>query len=347
MKHTIRFDYCRPYRAAAIMTARAAVLTPTTHPTDSDASLYAAMRLLSIRWRHAATQLCQHGWQPRGRMLDDEESMAWLLNCRPPFAEVCQKTWFCRMADICPYCYARRIAGLYTKMRHIMQVADDTVTELDLTQDAPPEPVVDAGRAQRAVFLEPGVAATSGLRLLERRHEFNVPLFDNDLCREAAERRQPLHGELSLTEAFPTRSREERAEISARLDACLQALVNSRRALLQIVRPTGAVLYTTVEPWDNCWHFEHRQLFILGPGEDLPESVRLRTIGTVRQYDRVDAKAISTALRRVFAYPQRMLLGDHSMTALYLNSRAGRQMWASTGVARVASNRVVDESDNQ
>ena len=349
MSRAIRFNYVRPYRAAAIMTARAAVLTPTTHPASSDAELYAAMRLLSIRWRVAAQQLYLHGWQPHGRIIREPEDMDWIINCRPPFAEVKQRTPYCQLTSICPYCYARKVANLYDKLRLAMRMTVDEVTEIDLSQDEIPADD-EHGRAQRAVFLDGNTSLTSQYRLIERRHEFNVPLFDTDVCREAASKRVPTHGERTLIEAFTPRTRAEREQIAVRLDSCLRALVANRQLLLKAVRPTGAVLYTSAEPWENCWHFEHRQLFILGPGEDLPEQIRAKTVGVVREYDRVNAKQLSLAIRRTFAYPQRLLLGDHGMTAAYLNARAGRQLWASSGIARVASNRVdvdVTESDHQ
>ncbi len=333
----VKFTYRRPYRAAAIMTAREAVLSPTTRPVSSDRELYDAMNLLAVRWRHAAEQLFEHGWRPHNSPLEEvaRERLRFLLNCRPPFAEVAQQTMFCKQTLICPYCYARRIATLYTNLLGRLNLLDEAPqTEIDLSHEVVNEAEPRRGR-RRTVRLDlDGRQVTAAVRLIERRHEFNVPLLDTPECYEAATRKVPDHGVLTLTDVFQRRPPQQMLAITTRLQGVLAKMCEKRRETVEKIQPLGSVLYTTVEPWERCWHLEHRQLFIVREDYTLPAEVQERTEGVIRTYDNVNAKAVSLAIRRTFAYPQRLLLGDHGLTAAYLNARAGRRMWASTGTMR-------------
>lgn len=335
MTGAIRFKFGGPYRAAAVMAARETVLTPTTRPVSNDHDLIEAVKLLSVRWRHAAEQLFEHGWRlSRATSAElSQERLAFLLNCRPPFLRVEQRTYFCRQSLVCPYCYARRIATLYTNVLRRLNLQDEEIqNEFDLTHEVVH---ASANGRRRTVQLDlSGRQALAAVRLIERRHEFNIPLLDTEECRDAAARKVPLHGERTLNDAFPLRSPQQVAAISARLAAAFAQMVDKRRELIDTVAPLGAVLYTTVEPWDHCWHLEHRQLFVVPQDYSLPADIQTRTEGVIREYDNVNAKAVSLAIRRTFAYPQRLLLGDHSLTAIYLNARNGRRMWASTGTMR-------------
>jgi hypothetical protein len=344
----IRFKHLRPYRASAVMTARAAVLSEMAYPVTDDASLYKACDLLQIRWRHAATELAAHGWHPwAGVAIEDEEmrlkQLERLLNCRPMFTDVLPRTHYCYRTLVCPHCYARRVAGLYSAMMHRLHVRETEVTELDLSSDVADE--LAGGREQRQIAIDMGgEQLTVPYTLVERRHEFNRPILDLPHLQALSNRKVPIVGETELYgRRYERRESAQVAQIAGRLRQRLDGLGEARRRVTLAAAPLGAICYTTVEPWEGCWHFEQRQLYIFAAHTGLPESVRQQTTGRIRTYATVNAKTIALALRRTFAYTPRLLIGDHSLTAIYLNACRGRRMWTTTGIMRGTSNEDFEE----
>lgn len=344
----IKFQLLRPYRAAAVMTARAAVLTEMAFPVTDDESLYKASRVLSVRWRHAATELAVHGWHPWGNVAIEDEAMRAkqldrMLNCRPMFTDVHPRTHYCYRTLVCPNCYARRIAGLYTTMMRRLCVRETELTELDLSADVVDEAI--GGREQRQIAIDMGDNRLDApVTLVERRHEFNRPILDTAMLQRLSDRVAPIVGEEHLRGMrYSRRVPEVAARIAANLRARLDGIRTTRRNALTMAAPLGSVFYTTVEPWEGCWHFEHRQLYVFAAGSGLPESVRQHTDGCVRTYPNVNAKTIALAIRRTFAYTPRLLLGDHSLTAIYLNACKGRRMWTTSGILRGSSNEEFEE----
>jgi len=331
----VTFTPQRVYRSAAMTAARDAVLSEIAYPTPDVDMVPAAMRVASIRWRHAAAQLLRHGWR-YGLIADDtdETRLETLVNCRPAFAEVTPAIGYCHRAHICPYCYARRVAGVYARISAQLQLHRHDVAELDLSGETPLP--ATTRRLSRLIVLDdlPSVPVPP-FRLLERRHEYNRPLFPADPSSVAAAARQvPLCGEKHLPREYALRPPLEIVALTDFMRQHLSELPAARRRLLSQLKPRGAVLSFVVEPWENCWHFEHRQLFVLDAGTEVPEEILRNTRGSIRVHDDVSAKTVSQAIRRTFAYPPRLLIGDHSLTSIFLNACHRLRLWEFYGILR-------------
>jgi len=109
----------------------------------------------------------------------------------------------------------------------------------------------------------------------------------------------------------------------AALSIYLNDAIVKRARVVELVRPTGALLYTTVEyDGKKCsWAFKHRQLFKLRRRQELPAEFKDATKGKITGHIELPPQTIVDICKRVFHYPKLLLEGDPVMTAEILEAR--------------------------
>lgn len=108
------------------------------------------------------------------------------------------------------------------------------------------------------------------------------------------------------------------------------------RTVKQLQRKTrGSACRIVVDPQDNGWRIEMRQLF-LAPAKTRLPMVRLREATTTHREcaDVTDDDAIELALGSFLAYPSGLLTAYIDLTAVYLNAAHNLRLMTGTGLFR-------------
>lgn len=96
-------------------------------------------------WRRRLSQLWGHNWRPR------QSNLAYqcVRNCCPTFAYPNQYPKCCRLADICPFCYARNVLKLWKLLSARLAPRDSSprydLLELQRSRDFPYCPALPGG----------------------------------------------------------------------------------------------------------------------------------------------------------------------------------------------------------
>lgn len=105
-----QFDKARVFSGWAGLTARRAVLRPLFGKAVGRTEVVKQTRNCLFAWRSRVSELSasfaacsrRHDWEQNTR------------NCQPAFVVLPGKSWACAVPTICPFCYARAVAQLWT-----------------------------------------------------------------------------------------------------------------------------------------------------------------------------------------------------------------------------------------
>ncbi len=304
---------------------RAAVLYKLYRPLpDPQQVRVHTLRLVKL-WRWSLRQLWDQHWHNRPRGLQ------FARNCCPSFVYCTPRTRSCGLARICPFCYARWV-------RDVWETVDLAFPNLNSRQ-VTEEILLDDGTAREPRRLEVTLPAdTTPYALVERRHEFNLPFLPTDHYRDLAAR-----AHYSVRPRRKRKTPREEALLARDLPAferhlreCLQAATTARNGWMAKLHPVGALYHTTVEPWADCWHVEHRQLLMLRPDQQLDPQIELQTRGLFARHEQPSRRLLFEAVIRACAYPKLLLRGDYELTGVLLRARRRVRLTANYGAFRQA-----------
>jgi hypothetical protein len=284
------------------------VLYAFYRPAKGDKQILAMTLDLVKRWRVTLSALEAHGWQARSR----SSGNAFAVNCLPAFCFCTPRTAPCKLAAICPFCYAREIGSVYGRF-------DQTIATL-------PDP--------------------GAWKLVERVKSIREPFLDTpEQRRLAAAAKRPSRDQLITPIAADP---EWLAAVERKLRSSLREIVRLRRRWMCAARPYAAYSITTIEAGPECWHIRNRQLLLVPRDARLPpEPPRspLAEPARIRESTDLSRRSLAKAVARTFAYPRLMLQGSPNLVAVSL--RARRRVRLSAGFGALRHTRESGSSDGQ
>jgi len=112
---TIDLTYATKRTSPTMRVEDYCVLSPLCrNSTVADADLVSRIKYIRRRWQGRCAELLDGGWAAIA-----STKHAYARNCPPCSVHVTPKTRPCTLS-ICPFCYARKIAGLYTRLRQLL-----------------------------------------------------------------------------------------------------------------------------------------------------------------------------------------------------------------------------------
>ena len=273
---------------------RMAVLYALRQPAQTAHDVVELTQQLVDQWRARIGALTSAGWEPSAGTRANH-SILYARNCKPTFVMTLQRTRPCHNRLVCPFCYARWV-------REVWQMIDAEFPAPDPV--APTTEETEAGRVLRSIALdteseEPALPHRTTFRfhLVERHHYFTRPVL-------------PEGNPQGLT-------------LFQNLAGLLNNIEQQRSAVVDMVDPVGAFIYTTIEPDEQRqhWRLHHRQIFKLTPDQEFPKSIEDATSGRLTRYDRPTRKDILQIVARVCRYPVTLITGDPERTVQLLTAR--------------------------
>lgn len=300
------------------MVQRIAVLYPlmgiATTPGQIRYKTYGVIK----RWRARLSALYHEGWRPH------ESNYQYARNCQPTFCFPEPRTRSCNKAQICPFCYARWVRGIWEKIDKAfpnprdevgvqkIKIPADINDVAGLTNEPPDHsPSVDAasddeGRLFRSIEITQGSAG--------RVQDFPYHLI---------ERKRTINPEYHKAE-FAATPTEWVAKVA-------QTSIATRRERVRDVKPRAAFSSTTISPGKTeGWCVRVCELFMVEKDFVWPEDDEAQ----ITRHERPTRREIMQAVGRVCRYPATLLEGDLSMTVEALNARTGQRLSASYGAFR-------------
>lgn len=260
--------------------------------------------VLVRQWRARLHSLTTSGYS----FVTSESSLQYTRNCAPTFVKAVPTTRVCKLFYLCPFCYARRVADIWTTVDAAFPNPRDVLTDVEVPFNSPaplrsaPLPrraratQADGERQLRAIDLGHSSGDTRvdfPYHLVVRVHDLYAPF---------------LPPEQSTGHNYVTWVRSVMEITAAR-----------RRPLMDELRPRGAISMFTCVPVRQSWKVRTRDIYMIDKNVVLPENLP----GQIRRIERPTRRRIFNALVWALWYPRQLLTGDVDMVAAMLQARRG------------------------
>ena len=271
---------------------RMAVLYPLTKQAKALTEVPGLTKQVVGMWRARVGALTGVGWEP-SRGGETKHAILYARNCCPTFTYTEPRARPCKHSTICPFCYARWVREVWLRL-------DNAFPAPDPVAQAPGE--LEVNRELRVIMLDDDPVDT----------EYHSTTFNYHLI----ERHVTVY-----LDVLPSPCPEE-LTLAANLAELLRNISGARKAAVDLVDPTGAFVYTTIEPNDDGrkWKIHLRQLLRVHADQEIPDEYT-STASKFTRHERPTRKIILGAVARACRYPVGLIRGDAERTALLLDAR--------------------------